>query len=54
MLMNLSQFPKGLDEWGTFVGSKKNKVSLWTAVDHLRTGILGWVIVGKHSVLCGK
>jgi len=31
MLMNLSQFPKGLDEWGTFVGSKKKKQSL--AVD---------------------
>jgi hypothetical protein len=25
MLMNLSQFPKGLDEWGTFVGSKKKQ-----------------------------
>jgi hypothetical protein len=51
MLMNLSQFLKELDEWETFVGSKK--VWLWTAVDHLRKGILGWVI-GKHSVLCGN
>jgi insertion element IS1 protein InsB len=59
--------PEGveLDELETFVGSKKNKVWLWTAVDHLRKGILGWVIgewltprcaivVGKHSVLCGN
>jgi hypothetical protein len=33
MLMNLSQFPKGLDEWGTFVGSKKKKKKQSLAVD---------------------
>jgi IS1 family transposase len=27
---------------------KKNKTWLWTAVDHFRTGILGWVL-GDHS-----
>ena len=37
-----------LDELETFVGSKKNKVWVWTAVDHFRPGILGWVI-GDHS-----
>jgi insertion element IS1 protein InsB len=62
--MNLSHFLKELDGGETFVGSK-NKVWLWTAVNHLRKGILGWVIgewltpryaivVGKHSVLCGN
>jgi IS1 family transposase len=37
-----------LDKWETFVGLKKPKVWLWTAVDHLRGGILGWVI-GERS-----
>ncbi len=37
-----------LDELETFVGKKKNKIWLWTAVDHFRDGILGWVI-GDHS-----
>ena len=37
-----------LDELETFVGYKKNKVCLWTALDHFRPGILGWV-VGNHS-----
>jgi len=32
----------------TFVGSKKNKIWLWTAVDHFKPGILGWVL-GDHS-----
>jgi len=40
-----SQFLK----WQSWMNEKllwaqKNKVWLWTAVDHLRTGILGWVI----------
>ena len=35
-----------LDELETFVGKKKNKIWLWTAVDHFRDGILGWVIGG--------
>ncbi len=30
-----------LDELETFVGSKKTKIWLWTAVDHFRKGILG-------------
>ena len=37
-----------LDELQTFVGSKNNKIWVWTAVDHFRPGILGWV-VGDHT-----
>ncbi|NJK56119.1 MAG: IS1 family transposase [Pleurocapsa sp. SU_5_0] len=37
-----------LDELETFVGSKKTKFWLWTAVDHFKPGILGWVL-GDHS-----
>lgn len=37
-----------LDELETFVGQKRNKVWIWTAVDHFHPGILGWV-VGDHS-----
>ncbi|MBW4581974.1 MAG: IS1 family transposase [Tildeniella nuda ZEHNDER 1965/U140] len=37
-----------LDELETFVGSKKNKIWLWTAVNHFSAGILGWVL-GDHS-----
>ena len=31
-----------LDELETFVGSKKNKIWLWTAVNHFRKNILAW------------
>lgn len=31
-----------LDELETFVGQKK--IWLWTAVDHFKPGILGWVL----------
>ena len=37
-----------LDELETFVGSKKTCIWLWTAVDHFKPGILGWVL-GAHS-----
>ncbi|MEG4128180.1 IS1 family transposase [Microcoleus sp. Pol11C1] len=37
-----------LDELETFVGSKKTKPWLWTAVDHFKPGILGWVLA-DHS-----
>lgn len=37
-----------LDELETFVGKKKNKVWIWTVVDHFRAGILGWAM-GEHS-----
>ncbi|MEP0919967.1 IS1 family transposase [Leptolyngbya sp. DQ-M1] len=37
-----------LDELETFVGSKKNRIWIWSAVDHFTTGILGWVL-GDHS-----
>lgn len=33
-----------LDELQTFVGSKRNKVWIWTAVNHKQAGILAWVI----------
>ena len=33
-----------LDELQTFVGSKKTCIWVWTAVDQLRPGILGWVL----------
>ena len=36
------------DELETFVGSKKNKIWLWTAVDPFKAGLLGWVL-GDHS-----
>lgn len=37
-----------LDELQTFVGSKRHKVWLWTAVNHWRPGIIAWTI-GDHS-----
>jgi insertion element IS1 protein InsB len=37
---------KRFQKWETFVGKKKNKIWIWTAVDHFRDGILGWVIRG--------
>jgi insertion element IS1 protein InsB len=44
-----SQFLKE-QSWmnGKLLWAQKNKVWLWTAVDHFRTGILGWVI-GERS-----
>ncbi|NQE38325.1 hypothetical protein E5S67_06110 [Microcoleus sp. IPMA8] len=33
-----------LDELETFVGSKKTCIWLWTAVDHFKQGLLGWVL----------
>ena len=37
-----------LDELETFVGRKRDKVWIWTVVDHFQPGILGWA-VGDHS-----
>ncbi len=37
-----------LDELQTFIGKKKNKVWLWTAVNKMSGGILAWV-VGDRS-----
>jgi hypothetical protein len=45
-----------LNELEAFVGSK-NKIWLWTAVDHFTAGILGWVLgdtVGRPSSPCGR
>ena len=38
-----------LDELQTFV-SLKNKLWIWTAVNHFKPGILGWGLVSIH---CG-
>ncbi|MDZ8108648.1 MAG: IS1 family transposase [Nostoc sp. DedQUE12a] len=38
-----------LDELETFIGGKKNKVWLWTAVNHFHEGILAWVIGDRSS-----
>jgi IS1 family transposase len=37
-----------LDELQTFVGKKRHKLWIWTAVHHKQAGILAWVI-GDHS-----
>ena len=37
-----------LDELQTYV-KKKHKIWLWTAVDHFRSGILGWVLGERSS-----
>ena len=37
-----------LDKLETFVGSKKNKIWLWSEVDYFKSGMLGWVL-GDHS-----
>ena len=37
-----------LDERQTFVGSKKNKIWIWTVVNHFKPSLLEWV-VGDHS-----
>ena len=33
-----------VDKLQTFVGSKKNKVWIWTVVNHWRPGILLWTV----------
>ena len=38
-----------LDELQTFVGRKKVKVWIWTAVDHFNPGILGWAIGDRSA-----
>ncbi|ACC80323.1 IS1 transposase [Nostoc punctiforme PCC 73102] len=42
-----------LDELETFVGSKKTKIWLWTAVNHFTQGILAWVL-GDHSLVLSE
>jgi len=38
-----------LDELETFVGSKKNKVWVWTAVNHFEKGILAWTLGDRSA-----
>ena len=39
-----------IDELQTFIGQKKNKVWIWTVVNHWRPGILRWVIGDRSSL----
>ena len=38
-----------LDELQTFVGKKRNKVWIWTAVNHKQAGILAWTIGARSA-----
>ena len=38
-----------LDELQTFVGKKRNKLWIWTAVNHKQAGILAWVIGDRSA-----
>ena len=38
-----------LDELQTFIGSKKNKFWLWTAVNHKAPGIIAWVLGDRSA-----
>lgn len=38
-----------LDEMQTFVGNKRNKLWIWTAVNHKQAGILAWVIGDRSA-----
>jgi len=38
-----------LDELQTFVGNKRNKRWIWTAVNHKQAGILAWVIGDRSA-----
>jgi IS1 family transposase len=38
-----------LDELQTFVGNKRNKLWIWTAVNHKQAGILAWVIGDRSA-----
>jgi hypothetical protein len=41
-------YSKEMKREGLKMYVKKNKIWLWTEVDHFKTGILGWVL-GDHS-----
>ncbi len=38
-----------LDELQTFVGNKRHKIWLWTAVNHWQSGIIAWAIGDRSS-----
>jgi transposase-like protein len=40
-----------LDELETFIGSKKHKIWVWTAVNHFEKGILAWALGDRSRVL---
>lgn len=39
-----------IDELQTFVGNKRHKEELWTAVNHWQPGIIAWTIGDRSSV----
>jgi len=39
-----------LDELQTFVGNKRHKIWLWTAVNHWQPGIIAWTIGDRSSL----
>lgn len=41
-----------LDELHTFVGNKRNKLWIWTVVNHKQLGILAWVIDDRSAATC--
>jgi IS1 family transposase len=49
MLTTLKQRQRSvnLTNW-KLLSAQKNKIWLWTAVDHFKKGILGWLL-GDHS-----
>jgi IS1 family transposase len=51
MLRDVEEIPEitEIDELQTFIGNKKNKVWVWTVVNHWQPGILLWT-VGDHAV----
>ena len=52
--LNLSDVPSSseiteIDELQTFIGQKKNKVWLWTVVNHWKPGIILWTVGDRSS-----
>ena len=39
-----------LDELQTFIGNKRQKIWIWTAVNHWRPGIIAWTIGDRSSL----
>jgi len=43
-----------LDELQTFVGNKRHKFWIWTAVNHKQAGLLAWVIGDRSAATFGR
>ena len=52
MLRDVGENPEitEIDELQTFVGNKKNKVWIWTVVNHWKPGILLWTVGDAFGV----